>query len=446
MKIFNLSILFLIFNCAFLEANITPLKNIIGVDVSTFPQNQNFNYDSCFGLGANLGMQSVGLFQNWTAVEISPNKFDLTIFDIANFYYPLNNISIDLTIAPIHTNKLELPSDLLNKNFDDIILINRFKTLLDSIKVHIPDLKLNSLVIGSEHDVYLGTNETQWSQFTTFYISVTEYAKSIWPGIKVSTELTYNGIINHNIYAQLLNVKSDYIGVSYYPLNNDFTVKPITTIPTDFEKLVELYPTKQIIFYQYGYPSSILCNSSEEKQAQFISQTFTSWDKYSSNIKQIDFTWLHDLDSNAVNFYGNYYGLTDNIFLEYLQSIGLRRWNNNGADKLAFKELQCQAKLRGFNNLNIECTTGIDDLNNNKNDFILFPNPTSTITTLKSDILFKNATIEIYNSYGNLVKEIKNISGREITFNHENLVTGIYFINLLENAKLIMIDKLIICD
>ncbi|HCC28459.1 MAG TPA: hypothetical protein DEQ03_00110, partial [Marinilabiliales bacterium] len=153
---------------ATIMGQITSVDNIIGIDVSTFPQNAGFNYDSCFLLGKNLGMGSVGIFQNWTAIETTPFTYDFAIMDIANYYYPAYSMPVDLTITPIHTNNLEVPSDLTSMAFDDPIFINRFKALLDSIKVHIPNVTLSSLVIGSEFDVYLGTDAALWMQYANF--------------------------------------------------------------------------------------------------------------------------------------------------------------------------------------------------------------------------------------------------------------------------------------
>ncbi|MCE3278137.1 MAG: Beta-xylosidase [Bacteroidetes bacterium] len=365
-----------------LSSQINPSFNKIAVDVSTQPQNASFDYTSCFMLGKDLGMTQVGLFQNWTSIETSPNTFNLSIFDIADYYYPLFNMSVDLTIVPIHTNNLEVPSDLTALAFNDPVMISRFNKLLDSIKSHLPNLTLSSLVIGSEHDVYLGSNSLKWSQYTAFYNSVSAHAKTLWPGLKVATELTFGGITSLNSYAQTLNASSDYIGVSYYPLNGDFTVKPVTSVSTDLSTLVNLYPSKPICFYQYGYPSSATCNSSEIQQAQFITETFAAWDTYSARIKIIDFTWLHDLDPAAVNNIGSYYGLTDPVFLEFLRTLGLRTFNGNGTDKLAFKELQCQAKQRGYNNLNIVCPTDINE-NEKEKKISLFPNPAAEKFTIE---------------------------------------------------------------
>ena len=426
------------------RGQINPGANFIGVDISTQPQNASFNYDSCFALGKNLGMSRVGLFQTWTALETSPLIYNFSILDIANMYYPAYNMPIDLTIAPIATNKLEVPSDLITKAFNDSILINRFKKLLDSIKVHIPNITLSSLIIGSESDIYLGTNATAWSQYTTFYSSVSAYAKTLWPGLKVATELTFTGLTSQNIFAQTLNLNSDYIGISYYPLNTNFTVKPVSTIPTDFATLVNLYSSKPLWFYQYGYPSSSTCNSSEVQQAQFIQQTFMSWDNYDSNIKMIDFTWLHDLDTAKVNFYATYYGIKDKVFLEYLQTLGLRTWNGNGKDKAAFIELECQAKKRGYNNLNIHCSTGIEEMKNvNINGLKIFPNPAQNYLDIECSVDFKKAEITIRNSLGQIVKSISNISGKSIQIETNDFANGLYFI-ILQNDNKQMTNRFII--
>ncbi len=425
-----------------LLAQITPTSNFIGVDVSTQPQNASFNYDSCFILGKNLGMSRVGVYQNWTAIETSPTTYNMTIMDIANVYYPAYNMSIDLTITPIHTNNLEVPSDLISVPFDNPVFINRFNRMLDSVKAHIPNVTLSSLVIGSEHDVYLGSNSTLWGQYITFYNSVINHAKTLWPGLKVATELTFNGIISQNTFAQALNTNSDYIGVSYYPLNTDFTVKPVSVIPTDFASLVTLYPTKPLCFYQYGYPSSATCNSSQALQAQFISQTFTSWDAYASHIKMIDFTWLHDLDMALVNYYGTYYGLTDSVFLEYLHTLGMRTWNGNGSNKLAFDELQCQAKQRGYNALPINCTTNIEEVNN-LDEFVLFPNPVQNKLNIQLLQDIGDLDITVFNTSGQKIKTMSSVKEKQISIDMSEFTNGLYLVEI-HSAKNSICKKIVL--
>jgi len=371
---------------------ITPEKNIICVDVNS-PQNASYTYDSAFIACRNLGMKQTGLFFAWTSIETSPGVFDFSYLDIANVYYPAYNTAVDLTIAPIETNHLEVPSDLANYPLDNPIVINRFKILLDSVFAHVPSLQLSSLEIGSEVDIYLGSDPAKWTQYTNFYSAVSAYAKTLRSNVKVASEATFDGLTGNSFnFIQALNTFSDFIAVSYYPLYTDFTVKPVSSIPIDFARIIELYPSKPIYFTQYGYPSSALCGSSNTLQLQFVQQTFTSWDYYASNIRMIDFTWMHDLSPASINHYSTYYGITDTKFLDFLGSIGLRTYAGSGTDKPAYNELICQANLRGYNNIN--CVTSTED-NAVESDFTTFPNPAN-------DILFLQ-----FSKSANVISEIK---------------------------------------
>jgi len=51
-----------------------------------------------------------------------------------------------------------------------------------------------------------------------------------------------------------------------------------------------VYPTKDVHFYQFGYPSSAAVGSSPEKQRQFVAESFRLWDRYAHRIKLLTFT------------------------------------------------------------------------------------------------------------------------------------------------------------
>ncbi len=76
----------------------------------------------------------------------------------------------------------------------------------------------------------------------------------------------------------------------------------------------------------------------------------------------------------------------------------------------------------------------------------IYPNPFSAQTVLQTDIFLKNATLTIYNSQGQKVKEIKNINGQSVTLTRNNLASGLYFVRLTENSKILAVNKLIITD
>ena len=418
------------------QAQITPANNKISVDVSTYHvQNPAYNYDSSFLIGKNIGMSEVKIFINWTALETAPHTFDFTILDIANLYYPAYSMPIDINLNPINTNQLAVPSDLVSVAFNNPVFINRYKILLDSMKVHIPAVTISSLVIGSEIGAYLGNDSAKWSQYTIFYDSVSTYAKTLWPDLKVSVELQFSDFTNYNSYAQKINISSDYIGVSYYPLWGNFTVKPPYVVGADMDTLVRLYPTKPICYYQFGYPTSPTCGSSDSLQSEFILKAFQYWDYYAAHIRMIDFTWLTDLDTAAVNYYGTYYGLTDTIFLEYLRTIGLRQWTGNGIDKPALNELRCQAKQRGYNTLPLVCnTTGINGTFISDQNIKVYPNPASESIVIESPLLEANDRVLIFNSLGMPVKEIP-MTQMSLQINISDLPAGLYFIGTKSNQN-----------
>ncbi|HQB74847.1 MAG TPA: T9SS type A sorting domain-containing protein [Bacteroidales bacterium] len=94
----------------------------------------------------------------------------------------------------------------------------------------------------------------------------------------------------------------------------------------------------------------------------------------------------------------------------------------------------------------INLLTSIDEnMSHTLGHLQIFPNPFSTQTTLQSNFPLTNATLTVYNSCGQTVKQIKNISGQTVTFSRDNLASGLYFVRLTEGNK-IFTDKLIITD
>ncbi len=91
--------------------------------------------------------------------------------------------------------------------------------------------------------------------------------------------------------------------------------------------------------------------------------------------------------------------------------------------------------------------TGVIDITMDGNRSItLFPNPFSTQTTLQTNLIFTDATLTVYNSIGQQVKQIKNISGQTISLNRDALPGGLYLIHLTEGNKVLTTQRLIITD
>ncbi len=96
-----------------------------------------------------------------------------------------------------------------------------------------------------------------------------------------------------------------------------------------------------------------------------------------------------------------------------------------------------------YANLN---TVGINSSFIEKSGVSIFPNPFSIETKFFTNVSLKDATLTLYNVYGQAVKHLENISGQTITLNRDNLLDGVYFIRIIEDNKIITASKLVITD
>ena len=83
---------------------------------------------------------------------------------------------------------------------------------------------------------------------------------------------------------------------------------------------------------------------------------------------------------------------------------------------------------------------------NSKNNFSISPNPFSSQTTLQTAKPLKNASLTVYNSVGQTVKFVDNLSGQTVLFQRDNLPSGLYFVRLTQDGNTISADKFVITD
>ena len=98
-----------------------------------------------------------------------------------------------------------------------------------------------------------------------------------------------------------------------------------------------------------------------------------------------------------------------------------------------------------FDLINLEQVTGINALEQIQS-LKLYPNPFNHQTTLRTDKNLHNATLTMNNVFGQTVKQIENINGQTIILERDNLSSGLYFIHLSENNKIIAKKNLIITN
>ena len=74
----------------------------------------------------------------------------------------------------------------------------------------------------------------------------------------------------------------------------------------------------------------------------------------------------------------------------------------------------------------------------------IYPNPFTDYVILETSRELSNAKILVYNSLGQLVQELNNINGNNVTINRNNLTNGLYFLKLTQGGITLITDKLLI--
>lgn len=404
---------------------------------------QNGNYDSAFSYGVNGCMESIHIFSTWAYLQPDTNNFDQTaissFLDVINIYHPANSMKVELQIAPINTTRKETPLGLMGVNFSDPLMIKYFKQFLDTLFVHIPNVDLTALNIGNESDAFWGINASEYLAYKVFLDSISPYAKQLYfnlhgKDLKIGTTLTHHGLTDASTknLCKNLNMGRDIIATTYYPLNNNFTMKNPNVVQADFDSLVSVYndTNQPIYFVECGYSSSSVCNSSEALQAQFYKNVFNAWDSHINNIKYITIFKNTDWSQSDVSTFKTYYGINDTIFGEYLRTLGVRTYPGNGSDKLAYNQILCELNQRNW--CSVSCNlTKIEELSISK--IVIYPNPSNSYINIDLPPNEKLVNTKLMSPNGQIITIQINNNKIDIS----NLTKGFYVIELETSSQLI---------
>ena len=92
-----------------------------------------------------------------------------------------------------------------------------------------------------------------------------------------------------------------------------------------------------------------------------------------------------------------------------------------------------------------ETTIGVEEKTATPN-LQFFPNPFTTETRLQTNRMMQNASLIIYNSLGQEVKQVNAISGQSVTVSRDNLPEGLYFVYLTQDDRTVAMGKWIVAD
>jgi len=298
--------------------------------------NYTTEYQAIYADGAR-GAQTAA---PWNILETGTTGYTLFMIDDTNTYFGLNALagygftSILINIPIVAISSRTMPSDIAGLTFDDSTVIARYHALIDQV-VPFLNSSVKYISLGNEVDTYFNSNGTEVSAYKALIEDARTYIHSLKPNIKVGVTTTFDGATSTQIAnVASLNANMDVVILTYYPTGAGFVPRDPSTVGVDMVKMVNIAGGKPLVLQESGYPSNTaVLSSSEQMQADFITNTFTSWRQLGSNrIPFISFFKWRDWDqTQCMALTGKSPG--DN-FYEFMCSLGLLQ--NDGTQKSAY--------------------------------------------------------------------------------------------------------------
>jgi hypothetical protein len=334
------------------------LARTIGLDVNAASDG---NYLTAFGIAHDAGVvQAINVTVDWNGVESDPDggagdggdaggpSYFNPNLHIANLVFS-GTAKVSLAFRAVDTTGPAVPPDLAQRPLDAPEVVARYNAAQDYVFGEIPDLSLSMYVVGNEVDIPFGADAAKWGAYKTFFDGAAAHARTLRPGVLVGTVVTLAGATAHPELVTPILQNADFLGVTYYPLHADFTVRPVTDVRSDVDALVARYPSTPIFFREAGYPSSADVGSSPDQQAAFVAELFRSWDAHAARIPLLTFFTMNEYSPGALAQLAQYYRSSDPKFLAYLGSLGLRTYApGTGTNKPAWDALVRGAHARGW--------------------------------------------------------------------------------------------------
>lgn len=302
-------------------------------------------------LAYNAGARGQQINFSWGALEPSSGNYDAAkLGEISAALDRAARLSLTqyVGLQLINTLYRDVPADLVGRAFDDPLVKQRFRALLDHVVgAHVG--RIQYLAIGNEVDVYLGAHPEELDAYTTFFRDAAGYAHTLDANVKVGVTGTADGVLGQHadLLATLNNAGADVVMLTYYPLRFDalgaVTVRDPSAVSGEVSRLLTFAGSRPLVFQEAGFPSSPLNLSSEAMQSAFFHELLLAWRAANGRIPYLNVFVLHDFTMQTCDDLAAHYQFANSTsFRAYLCSLGLRQ--SDGQPKAAWQTLTTESK------------------------------------------------------------------------------------------------------
>jgi hypothetical protein len=325
-------------------------QGLIGLILTISGDQFNFeNYRANILEARQAGIQATHSYISWGQIESADGAYDWSSSDVLLDTQALEGLRISLVIEFIHSSVPgEVPQDLVGKPFDDPEYVARAADFATAVAERYGD-QIDYLSLGNEVNIYLDSHPDDLEPYRATFETIRRAVRIARPNLPVGTVIAFHDVINNSNWSIIDAFRGgDFLAYTYYPHGAGFSYN---VAPSGFNDILEMMiQTSEelpFIVVENGFSSSALLGSDEERQAQYVRESFAALADHRSEFAwHIWFTY-HDLPSAActelaLSFVPD--GGGDNMdanawnaFVEYLCTLGLKY--NDGSPKQAWNAL-----------------------------------------------------------------------------------------------------------
>jgi hypothetical protein len=288
-----------------------------------------------------MGFQHAYHSAHWAQLEPEPRAYSFEDSDGSLYLSTVHGQYKSFTIQTLDTTNRVLPVDLVDKDFDDPEVLDRWRAFLREFVPRLGEQTLY-LSLGNEVDGYLRSNPDQVEPFLEFLRVGRQTVKNIRPELSVGVTSMYSGLVAAPDLTDKLHEGMDFVSLTYYVT---MTGKAEENLGEAFEEMVAFAGQRPLALQELGCPSAEEAGSSEARQLEFVEAAFAAIERHQDDLAYVNFFLLIDFSDALVETLTEYYGSTDPGFVGFLSSLGFH--DADGNPKLAWQEIQRQMKAFG---------------------------------------------------------------------------------------------------
>ena len=255
--------------------------------------------ESAYKVASTSGAGRTNLYVHWSQIEPEKGNFDWRVTDIMMKLNEKYNLKTTLFFSVINADRLgPFPSWMGNQAIGETLEGETIR-VLDSILSRYENI--DYVIFAGDIDYHFQRASGSIPTYVEFFDDVYTEIKSKHPDVKIGNSMSLENVINKALGPGELRELTpnlemgDFVALSYKPTDilGDINRTPQEAV-ADLEKSFEIFPSRQVAFFEISWSTSDFVNGNQNDQAEFIKSSLNFFEENEPNIEFFTISRLFD--------------------------------------------------------------------------------------------------------------------------------------------------------